>query len=224
MNIAILTYDTPHLKTQTLVSALALTTAFRIQLFGLPFNPRPPRQPLLQHRPDMNTTGHPRDLARHFDLTYQPIDGPSDIEEAFDVALVAGAGLLPAEFVERAPVINCHGGLIPSVRGLDAFKWAIHDRQPLGNTLHVIDAEVDAGTHLKAIPTPIFPDDSLESLARRHYELEMLLLINFAEHLNNPEKPPTDLPVRPARKRMRLDTERDMIAGFPQYLKQFAKG
>lgn len=224
MNIAILTYDTPHLKTQTLVTALALTSTSRIQLFGLPFNPRPPRQPLLQHRPDMNTAGHPRALARHFNLTYQPIDGPNDINEGFDVVLVAGAGLLPAEFVERAPVINCHGGLIPSVRGLDAFKWAIHDRQPLGNTLHVIDAEVDAGAHLKAIRTPVFPDDSLESLARRHYEMEMLLLVNFVDYLSNPEKPPIDLPVRPARKRMPIDVEREMIAGFPQYLTQFAEG
>ena len=103
----------------------------------------------------MWTAGHPNEVAQHYGLEYCKIESVGDIDQPFDVALIAGAGLLPTDFVVNNTILNCHGGLIPSVRGLDAFKWAIYDSQPLGNTLHIIDADVDAGKPLKALRTPV---------------------------------------------------------------------
>jgi len=224
MNLYVLTYDVPHLKTQQLLATLYLNPEWELSLLGLPFNPRTPRQPAFQHRPEMNSGGHPTSLARHYEISYRTISGVEELGELDGPVMIAGAGILATEFVERNTVLNCHGGLIPSVRGLDAFKWAIFDRQPLGNTLHVIDGDVDAGRHLKALRTPVYGDDTMQSLAERHYENELLLLCSFHGFLKNPQPPLEDLPERPARMRMPGDVEQAMIAGFPEYLEQFAEG
>jgi phosphoribosylglycinamide formyltransferase 1 len=224
MRVYVLTYNVPHLKTQQLLATLALVAGRELSMLGLPFNPRAPRQPAFQHRPEMALGGHPKHLAEYYGIDYQTIAGVEELGRLDGPVIIAGAGLLAADFVNRNTVINCHGGLIPSVRGLDAFKWAIHDHQPLGNTLHVIDGEVDAGRHLKALPTPVYRDDTMQSLAQRHYENELLLLGNFQTFLDTPEPPMTHLPERPARMRMAADTERTMISGFVDYLIQYAKG
>ena len=171
----------------------------------------------------MWTAGQPNEVAQHFGLEYRRIEDVGDIDQPFDVALIAGAGLLPAAFVADNTVINCHGGLNPSVRGLDAFKWAIHDGQPLGNTLHLVDADVDAGRPLKALRTPVYADDSLKTLAQRHYEFELQLLCAFPLFLKNPEPVDENLPIRPPRKRIPSSLEAEMLARFPQYLKKHAE-
>ncbi len=222
VRLAVLTYDQPHLKTQQLVAALSLDAVVRMELYGLPYVPRPPRSPLFPHRPEMATAGHPREVAKAYGIPYRAIEDVAEIGTEVDAAIVAGVGLLPGAFVERLPVVNGHPGLIPTVRGLDAFKWAIHDGMPLGVSLHLLDAEVDAGRHLKSLRTPVYADDTLETLAHRHYELEILLLASFRRFLERPAEPPPGLAERPARKRMPAEAEREMIEGFPAYRGLFA--
>jgi phosphoribosylglycinamide formyltransferase 1 len=224
MRIGLITYDTHHLKTEQLLAALWVRGQRDMALLGLPFQPRPQRPVRLAHRPDMADGAHPAELAAHYDLPWIPLAHAAAIPLDFDVMLVAGAGLLPAEVVHHVPIVNAHPGLIPTVRGLDSFKWAILDHMPLGNTLHLIDEAVDAGRHLAAVRTPIFCSDTIERLARRHYELEIELLAEFARFLNEPENPPSDLPERPSRKRMPLDLEERMLTGFDAFKACFASG
>jgi len=191
-------------------------------LLGLPFQPRPVRPVRFTHRPDMATGAHPAELATALGIAWVPLAGPGAIPDGFDVLLVAGAGLLPAEVVQRVPVVNAHPGLIPAVRGLDSFKWAILDDMPLGNTLHLLDEAVDAGQHLATLRTPVLSSDTIESLARRHYQLEIALLAAFRRYLASPEPPPADLPERPASRRMPAELEERMLAHFPAYKARFA--
>ena len=221
LNVALLTYDAPHRKTQQVVANLALQPTLQLRLYALPFHVRPARSPHFRHRPHMWTAGRPERVAQYYDLEYRRIDNTDEIDQPFDVVLIGGAGLLPARFVSSNTVVNCHGGFIPLVRGLDAFKWAIHDLQPLANTLHIIDANVDAGHPLKVLRTPVYEDDSLETLAQRHYELEIQLLGQFSFFLENPEPIDGDLPVRPPRKRMPASVETETTARFPLYLEKF---
>ena len=222
MKVALLTYHAPHRKTQQALAGLALQPELQLRLYGLPFHERAARSPRFRHRPDMWTAGHPNEVAQHYGLEYCKIESVGDIDQPFDVALIAGAGLLPTDFVVNNTILNCHGGLIPSVRGLDAFKWAIYDSQPLGNTLHIIDADVDAGKPLKALRTPVYADDSLEMLAQRHYELELQLLCAFPHFLENPQPLDSSLPNRPPRKRMPASIEMETIELFPRYIEEYA--
>lgn len=222
MRIGLITYDTPHLKTEQLLAALWVRGERELTLLGLPFRPRPQRPVRFAHRPEMAEGAHPAELAAHFDLPWMPLPDAAVLPAGFDVLLVAGAGLLPAEVIREVPIVNAHPGLIPAVRGLDSFKWAIHDQMPLGNTLHLIDEAIDAGRHLAAVRTPVLASDTIERLARRHYALELELLANFARHLREPEAAPSDLPVRPSRKRMPVEDEERMLDAFDAYKARFA--
>ena len=173
MQIGILTYDCPHLKTEQLVNLMLPRGGHEVTLIVQPFTPRPERTVLFRHRPDMSLGRHPVDLARWWSLEVIEVADLARIPTHFDALIVAGAGLLPAEVVTRVPVVNAHPGLIPAVRGLDSFKWAIRDGMPLGVTLHLIDDGIDLGRPLASTYTPVFVDGSLESLARRHYEMEI---------------------------------------------------
>lgn len=223
MRIGILTYDSPHLKTEQLVNLLRVKSDNDITLVMLPFTPRPARQTLLQHRPAMSSGCHPIELARWWSLNAVKVTDMADFPVDFEAMIVAGARLLPPEVVTRMPIVNAHPGLIPAVRGLDSFKWAIRDAMPLGITLHLIDEGVDLGRHLASVRTPVLQQDSLESLARRHYEMELSLLADFARYLSSPEAVPDGLPTRPARKRMPMAEEQEMIRTFESYRRRFSR-
>jgi len=222
MRLAILTYDSPHLKTQQVLQGLRSNLELEILIYALPFRPRAPRDVVFAHRPEMAVGPTAEFLAANMHLPFTRIAAPEDIEPDFEAALVCGAGLLPAALVERTPVINAHPGLIPAVSGLDAFLWAIHDSQPLGVSLHQLDADVDAGKHLKSRRTEIRQDDDIASLAARHYCNEIKLLSEFHQHIVKPDNPLVDPIPRPARKRMPADLVRDTISRFPSYAEKLA--
>jgi phosphoribosylglycinamide formyltransferase-1 len=108
---------------------------------------------------------------------------------------------------------------------LDAFKWTILDQMPLGVTLHYIDAEVDAGETIAIFETPVFPDDDLATLARRHYELELDVLCEFLKIARSGGRLPcAEYPSNPPRRRMGIEREREMMANFPAYRTKFSGG
>ena len=206
-----------HLKSEQLLCGLALDQSLSLSVFALPFVEREQRTVLFEHRPNMRSGADMMAFCRFYDLPFQRIQTVNEIGEGYDACLIAGAGLLPGEFVERVPTINCHPGLIPAVRGLDAFKWAIHDNQPLGITLHLIDAEVDKGVHLISLETPIFASDTIENVASRHYHREIALMLNFRRWLKDPAQP-FNVPERTARMRMPKEVEQNMLDHAEEYI------
>lgn len=220
MRLGIITYDCNHLKTEQVLIGLHNTEYSEVCVFALPFSPRPARLVLFPHRPDMNAGAHPRDVSRALGFDYELVEGPEKIPtNNIDHFLITGAGILPESFVSatRGKVLNCHPGIIPLVRGLDSFKWAIVDDQPVGCTLHFISEEADAGEVLKVSPTPMFATDSLETFAKRHYESEIQLLVNFERYLQKPAKPVSGNDARPARLRMPRDIEKKLRDAFEIY-------
>jgi hypothetical protein len=66
-----------------------------------------------------------------------------DIISSYDYYLIMGAGIISDKALKGKRIISCQPGVIQLVRGKDAFKWAIHDKMPLGNILHHIDVNID---------------------------------------------------------------------------------
>ena len=93
--------------------------------------------------------------------------------------IITGAIILDKEIIGNKKIINVHPGIIPTTRGLDSFKWAIYNLDPLGITLHYIDQRVDSGEVLRVFNTPVYLSDTLQTLARRHY----IYLSNFYKYL-----------------------------------------
>lgn len=226
MKLALLTYDTPHRKTEQVALGLAERGHRGLTLIALPFTPRPARRIALPHRPEMGDGAAPRPLAAALgaDLLTVPDAGAIPVT-GFDYYLITGAGLLPEGFVQATAgrVVNAHPGIIPLVRGLDALKWAILDDMPLGNSLHFIDAQADAGEVITVLPTPVIAGDTFERLARRHYEREIAMMIDFERHLQAP-RPAMSAAARPARMRMNAETEGQMSEAFPAYVARHAGG
>lgn len=218
MRVGIITYNCRHLKTEQMVLKYSTSTLIsEITIYLLPFVQRPARNVVFNHRPTMHLGVDVNDLSAVSKVTARLWDGLKNISDECDVFIIAGAGILNIDFAALKPVLNVHPGIIPQTRGLDSFKWAIYNCDPLGVTLHAIDNEVDVGNILTVKRTPVFQSDTIESLARRHYENELELVLNFDKILKllNTTGPITEIfPSKPPKMRMPRDVELEMLENF----------
>lgn len=149
---------------------------------------------LFSHRPKQNEAVSAKEIAQKWNLKFQECQSDEEISNECDIYLITGCGILSPKCLKDKKILNAHPGIIPNSRGLDSFKWAILKDRPLGITLHYIDEKVDCGEIIATLPTPIYPSDTLQTLARRHYENEIASLANFNFHLQNPSNPFVDIP------------------------------
>ena len=128
-----------------------------------------------------------------------------------DLIVLAGfMRVLSAEFIDNAPapMINLHPALLPAYKGLDTHQRVIQagDRHH-GCSIHVVTAELDAGTVLTQALLKINHKDTADSLQTRVQKLEhqllpwtILLLAKGVLSLNNeqlPNQQPTCMPTLP---------------------------
>ena len=218
MRVGIITYNCRHMKTEQIVLKYSTSTLIsEINVYLLPFVQRPARDVVISHRPSMPLGVDVNDLSTVNKVNTKLWDGFKNISKECDIFIISGAGILNIDFAEGKPILNVHPGIIPQTRGLDSFKWAIYEGDPLGVTLHQIDNEIDSGNIFMVQRTPVFQSDTIESLARRHYENELELVLNFGKILNllNKSLPVTeDFPSKPPKMRMPRDVELAMLESF----------
>jgi phosphoribosylglycinamide formyltransferase-1 len=175
----ILTYDTPHRKTQDLIFQL-LAKGYRFQVIVLPFEDRK-RKVMYNHRPGPMNQLPPDEICQSLDLTCIFCEVTELPEYLDETTLIAGAGILPKTVTDNFCVINSHPGYLPNVRGLDALKWAIYEGQPIGVTTHVVNSQPDSGMLIDRKIVPVYFEDSFDSIARRVYETEIKMLVEAIE-------------------------------------------
>ena len=216
MNIGVITYDIPHLKTeQLLLSLLQNNSISKITLYALPFVSRKARLVKYPHRPDQKLSINQKEFISYSKVYYQGWDGKSHVSHNDEVVIIAGGGIINPNLFGNTPILNVHPGLIPLVRGLDSFKWSIYLDHPLGVSLHVIDEKVDKGVLLCVKKTPVFASDTYYSLARRHYELEINLLTDSLRYVGKPIV--SEYGEQPANMRMPVEKEISMIGKFENW-------
>lgn len=180
--IGVITYDAPHRKTQDLVTQLMLNGYSEIHLIAIPWVARRRFEPIFNHRPSgcVNITAH--ELAQRLKLPFSRVDAEGlnhfFSSRPFRHILVAGAGILPNELALNHKIVNTHPGYLPNVKGLDAFKWAIYNGQPIGVTTHYISDKVDEGELIERRIIPVYFEDSFHNVAYRVYEAEIDMLVN----------------------------------------------
>lgn len=220
MNVGVITYDARHLKTEQVVLQYVDNYLIEsITLFALPFVDRPQRDVVIRHRPHMLSGVHPSALQVFEKVSYESWDGNSKLGDRCDFFVVCGAGLLDIGFAEGKPIFNLHPGIIPLSRGLDSFKWAILGGDPIGNTLHLIDHEVDMGKIILIKKTPVLPGDNLIRLARRHYEAEIAILGGLMNYIDGEER--VLFPPKPPKKRMKKEDEEKVVQCFESWKSKF---
>lgn len=216
MKIGIITYDKPHQKTQQVILGLREIGYKKIRLIISKFRyfKNKKKNFLFEHRPNQFKGPNYKELSQYFGLTYCGFKD-QNVFNNLDVALICGSAIIKDKLIKKNFIINCHSGLIPLRRGLDAFKWAILNNEPLGNTLHFIDKEVDYGTIISHKITPVFKDDTINELAKRHYDEEVKMLINFEHHLKSPKI--IKLKQQNPNMRMSLSLEKKLLKVFKDY-------
>lgn len=224
--IALITYEVPHRKTQDLVSKLLIAGYTDLHLVAIPFVKRKAFRPLFQHRPHRVWDVGVEQMCAHLRLGYTRLE-LGELKAFFDAGgfehiLIAGAGLLPEELVERHKIINAHPGYLPNVRGLDALKWAIYLGQPIGVTTHYIDSKADEGLLIDRRIVPVYFEDTFHSLAYRVYETEIEMLVEAIDRIDSGEAPLTPLKDDryEAHKRMPHRLELVMMARFEELRKR----
>ena len=217
--IGIITYHTNHLKTEQILSRIA--GKYELKVYALPYVARKAREVLFQHRPDQSVAAHPADLCAAYGIPFIPVKNDGEIDNECELYLITGAGILSPECVKGKRILNCHPGVIPAVRGLDAFKWAIMKGLPIGNTLHYIDEGVDQGEIVSILKTPVYPSDSLESFARRHYEREIDMMCSFETYLSAPQNDFPGISEGESTRRMPYDQEKRLVDAFEKYKQVF---
>lgn len=194
MHIGIITYQVAHLKTMQIAGRLQTMGRHRLSFYAFPFKRRSiVRTPRYQDRPAQILNFDVEQYCHDFSIRYIPMPGwesqHADFfggkldDDAPDIFLHCTAKIVPPEFLSRQPILNCHPGILPFNRGVDAFKWSIVNDWPIGNTLHVIDEAIDRGTMLASMKTPVFETDDLAAVCQRQYEYEINLLSHFEYHL-----------------------------------------
>jgi len=218
--LGLITYSHPHLKTEQVILRL-LKKDIKLKIYALPFEAREPRKVLFQHRPDQEQGTHPKIIAKTHNIPYIECENDLQIDETCELYLVLAGKILSPECVRTKKILNCHPGIIPAVRGLDAFKWAIWEKKPLGVTLHFIDEKVDEGQIIAVMPTPVNSGDTLESLSKRHYENEIMVQCEFDNFLKNPVNNFENIEAGEAHRRMGNKIEAEMIKAFDEYVNAF---
>ncbi|MGM8871441.1 phosphoribosylglycinamide formyltransferase [Psychrobacter sp. 2Y5] len=97
-----------------------------------------------------------------------------------DLIVLAGfMRVLSSDFIQYsiAPMINLHPSLLPVYKGLDTHQRVIQaGERHHGCSVHVVTAELDAGTVLTQALLEVNPKDTADSLQKRVQKLEHQLL------------------------------------------------
>ncbi len=222
MKIGIITYNKPHYKTQELIYGLHSRGYKKITLIIKKFlnfkNKK--KKNYFNHRPNEFIGCSPFEISKYFNFKTKELDNKNCYKN-LDIVLIGGASIIDSKKIEKNLILNSHSGLIPAIRGLDSFKWAIVKKKKIGTTLHFIDPSIDKGKIISHQITPSFKSDTLDVFSARHYRQEINMLINFENHLNNPkiikmvESEPT--------KRMSYKNEKQLRKKFEDWKKIYVK-
>jgi hypothetical protein len=108
------------------------------------------------------------------DAVYEIADPNSEaglrlLKELAPDLLVLGSARIVAPRVITVPpmgVLNAHPGLLPDYRGVDVIPWALRNGDPLGVSVHYVDAGIDTGDVVAQCSFDVRPGDTLQSLTR----------------------------------------------------------
>jgi folate-dependent phosphoribosylglycinamide formyltransferase PurN len=104
-----------------------------------------------------------------------------------DLLVLLGADIVPPAVlaVPRIGTINPHYGLLPAYRGMNVTEWSVYCGDPVGVTVHLVDAGVDTGPILLREEIAPGPRETFETLRRKHQDVAARLLARAALELRD---------------------------------------
>lgn len=214
--IGILTYDIPHRKTYDTLCLLKAKGYNDVSVFAKQLHYKKHYNSIYSHRPNEIYGIHPKDICENFNYRYTLEEVSESTIKLGSIILICGAGLIENSLIKNYKIINSHPGYIPNSRGLDSYKWAIYENQPIGVTTHILGEYIDAGLVIERKLIDVYKTDTFHSVAQRIYEFEIKMLVEAIEKING------DLTfIEPQNylihKRMPADIEKNILSFFENY-------
>ena len=220
--IGIITYKNYHKKSIDLFYQLISKNYKDITILYVEKQDIKRRKILINHRPKkFSNVFEFENLKKKFNFKTKSLKSKKDFKD-LDHVLIGVSNIIPKKLIVKNLIINCHPGLIPISRGFDSFKWSIFYGQPLGNTLHFINQEVEKENILHHEITPISEDLSINQAARVHYKNEIKLLSNFENFLNKDENTIFKFKTLPSNKKMNTSKEKVTLHKYKFYKKNYS--
>lgn len=216
--IGVLTYTEKHRKTYDVLCLLKAKGYENVEVYARPYHYKKKYEPRVEHRPSMYLELVTEDICKNLGYKYRIINEYDEIIEKEDmIFLMCGAGILPEKFVNKYKVINAHPGYIPNARGLDALKWAVAEKEPIGVTTHIIGDLVDAGDIIRRERVALSSKDTFHTIAQKVYEMEIKMLVEAVEEIKNGTNDFIDGEGYIVHKRMPNDMENNLYSMFEEY-------
>ena len=183
--IGVLTYLEPHRKTYDTLTYLKSKGYYNVVVFSNPKKYTKVFKPIYEHRPKEWHDLNPKNLCNA--LGYEYIEGCPDRENLFpnSIIIICGAGIIDETIISNYRIINSHPSILPLNKGLDALKWAIYNKDPLGVTSHLITKNVDDGPIILQKKIDVYEKDTFHLIASKLYELEIKILVDSIDNLNS---------------------------------------
>ena len=86
-----------------------------------------------------------------------------------DILILGGARVIKNNIlrIPKQGVLNAHPGILPKYRGVDVIRWAIYHSDPIGVTVHFVNAGVDTGAIIKIREIKIEPGNNIDDLKKK---------------------------------------------------------
>lgn len=184
INVALFAYDFEHKKSLDFFNTIIGTSGFKLTVIAAPWVNIDKHE----SKKECIKNSKVKDYCNTNDITYisckhNDFDSVKTIvdEYGLDLGVVSGARIISRNVIElfRDGILNFHPGKIPETSGLDALYHTIRTNCSYGVTAHFIDYRVDAGKLIEFREVAIEPKDSIESLKRKNYELQLKMLSEF---------------------------------------------
>ena len=94
----------------------------------------------------------------------------------------------------RIGIVSCHPGLLPDFRGCTCVEWAIYLDQPVGNTVHFMNENIDEGPIIVREAASLGPVDAYSDVRVAVYRAGFRLLARGLRKTANEGLRPESLP------------------------------
>lgn len=124
-------------------------------------------------------------------------EGVIEIYNDFDGYIInGGLPILKKNILDlpKKGFLNAHPGILPKYRGQNPVQWAIHNFDPVGATIHLMDENIDTGPILIKKELGKFESTTINDLRLEVLEFSASLLVEYLLNIN--KYPPTDQKLR----------------------------
>jgi len=170
IKICVFTYDHPHPKTTSGLSAMWLHGFEPLVIWAAPW---------VGDKIEFDYAEDPRLFADKFGCEYKLLPHNEDYDPVCHFGVILGARILPQHVIDKFPcgVINIHPGRLPGSGGLKAHELEYRNPDSGKITAHFIDSRIDKGYEIIVKDVKKYKPETFDAFYSRVMAMQNIVLI-----------------------------------------------